>query len=202
MNSNTNINTNSDANANTNDDIKNYNNTIITILLQILTIILGLSSPSIDKDDVNASKDTWDASTGIDKLIQSLSGTNVASLDNQSFLQSALSSAFCDPTPKPLSSEIFHQEPASTLKAVLKPSPETTCVLSVSAVVDGDIKVLSSELPKTTFSTVKKPLLKKSLGARKLSGSNVDVKIESFESVEERASKVPLLLIILLSSLL
>jgi len=154
--------------------------------------LVGLSSPSMDKDDLRASKDNWDASTGIDRLMQSLSGTNLANMDDK--VQSAPTSVFKVSQPPPqLEIPPPQQEPVNTsTKTVIKPSsPVANGVLSVSAVVEGEIKP-TSELPKTTttFSTGKKPIVKKSLGARKLSGSNADVKIESFESVEKRATKV------------
>jgi len=164
--------------------------------------LVGLSSPSMDKDDVRASKDNWDASTGIDKLMQSLSGTNLASMESQS---SAPSSVFKVPTiiTQPPQLEIPPQQEPSTSKTVIKPSsPVANGVLSVSAVIDGEINNKPSEAPKATFSTVKKPIVKKSLGARKLSGSNNDVKIESFESVEKRASKVSSIIILSLSLLI
>ena len=154
--------------------------------------LVGLSSPSQDKDDVKNSNDNWDASTGIDKLMQSLSGTNLSSL-TEKIPDSAPSSVFkVSQTSTSVSSPQVSQvavETPSSKPAIVKPTvPVANGVLSVSAAVDGDVKV-ATELPKSTFSTVKKPIVKKSLGARKLDSSSADVRIESFESVEKRTSK-------------
>ena len=152
--------------------------------------LIGLSSPSQDKDDVRTSKDNWDASTGIDRLMQSLSGTNLSGLTEKtsSVPAAAPPSVFKVPESTPVPEPV---ETTSSKPVVIKPTvPVANGVLSVSAAVDGDTKA-ASEAPKptSTFSTMKKPIVKKSLGARKLDSSGTDVKIESFESVEKRTSK-------------
>lgn len=167
---------------------------------------MSLQSTSNDPAD---KEQAWESSTGLDNLMRSVSGNSLSSQGNVP--ESVFSAVSANKSSSSSSSSSTSSSASSSVSApVTTQTPSASSMtpapigsLSVSSAIvgnggaaDDDWNVSAADVLSPTDKSVpqkvlsKKPITsKKGLGARKLDANPADVRLESFESVEKRASK-------------